>query len=431
MKTGDTRTRIAAALKRLEECEESKYRTFDYDVQRDAARDELHMATMECGPLALEPLLTSVEEYIDVLNERRAGKKESDGVSLYGSAKDGVVAIAIEELSGVADDKAVKSLLRLAADDILPSEVAAALVGVLPQFGRVDACWKLVRTHGSWGAVTESATDALVGLGVRAVDSSIVALHDENVAVRLVAATVLGEVKAPEAVNALTEALRDPYRTGTDADPHYLVREAAARALEAIGNSDAKRAISEYALRRTDLQTLIRELKDGKDPLSRREAAQALGTLGNTRTVEPLTAGLQDQDSGVRVWSAWALGEIGDLRALDPLIAALKDESDWVRSNAVRALGALGDARAVGPLIDALEPRTDALEPRTVEDKYSNVCTAAAEMLGELEDTRAIAPLVVALQKEPNAMNRLAIERAVESIGGPEAKKALRKYRGR
>lgn len=44
-----------------------------------------------------------------------------------------------------------------------------------------------------------------------------------------------------------------------------------------------------------------------------------------------------------------------DPRALEALLAALSDESYLVRKEAARALGDIGDAQAVGPLINLIE----------------------------------------------------------------------------
>jgi hypothetical protein len=86
----------------------------------------------------------------------------------------------------------------------------------------------------------------------------------------------------------------------------------------------------------------------------RRNAAAALGKLGDTRAVEPLITVLGDKDRDVRRNAVAALGQLGDSRAVEPLITALRDEDRDVRRNAATALGKLGDTRAVEPLIKAL-----------------------------------------------------------------------------
>ena len=76
--------------------------------------------------------------------------------------------------------------------------------------------------------------------------------------------------------------------------------------------------------------------------------------LKKRRDVEGLIRALKDSDEGVRREAAKALGEIGDSRAVEPLIEALKDRNEDVQKNAAYALGEIGDSRAVEPLIEAL-----------------------------------------------------------------------------
>src|SRR5579864_4744077 len=57
--------------------------------------------------------------------------------------------------------------------------------------------------------------------------------------------------------------------------------------------------------------------------------ADALGTIGDRRAVEPLLAVLNDPTSGqatlARKYTAWALGQLKDVRATDELIKVLHD----------------------------------------------------------------------------------------------------------
>ena len=97
---------------------------------------------------------------------------------------------------------------------------------------------------------------------------------------------------------------------------------------------------------------MIRALSDN-DWMVRSAAAEALGSLGDKRAVDPLIKALTDDNWMVRRNAAWALGRLGDARAVDPLIAALADDYWRVRENAAGALGQLDDQRAVDPLITA------------------------------------------------------------------------------
>ena len=85
--------------------------------------------------------------------------------------------------------------------------------------------------------------------------------------------------------------------------------------------------------------------------------------LKATGNVKGLVKALGYQkDWVVRRDAAWALGDIGDARAVEQLISALGDEKWYVRYAAVQALGKIGDARAAEQLISALGVSTAALE---------------------------------------------------------------------
>jgi HEAT repeat protein len=97
-----------------------------------------------------------------------------------------------------------------------------------------------------------------------------------------------------------------------------------------------------------DVKGLIKALGDEKDSEVRGNAAQALGTIGDARAVEPLIRALGDSDWRVLWNAARALGKIGDPQAVEPLILLLRDPliegRDPVRKAIRRALEKLGSA---------------------------------------------------------------------------------------
>lgn len=147
----------------------------------------------------------------------------------------------------------------------------------------------------------------------------------------------------------------------------------------------------------------------------RREAAKALGKIGDTRAVEPLIQALRDEDWEVRSGAARALGEIGDARAVEPLIQTLFKEKDFnpaldvrdfVREEVALALGKIGDARAIEPLIHLLNHKDsnvrkaakEALEKIKAEKIIKNINTHNAKAVycskcgNELEDDAVFCP---------------------------------------
>jgi len=145
------------------------------------------------------------------------------------------------------------------------------------------------------------------------------------------AASALVAIGNP-AYEALTKSL---------AAPAWIARKNAAWALGALGNRSAS-------------PLLTRTLRDTEAPV-RRRGAWALGALDSSEAVPALVEALKDTDAGVREQVAWALGAIGDRRAVDGLIGALADSAAGVRKQSAWALGAIGDSRAVSALTRCLK----------------------------------------------------------------------------
>ena len=152
-------------------------------------------------------------------------------------------------------------------------------------------------------------------------------------------------------------------------DDTVSVRKNAALALGIIGDAGA-------------VEALIGGLKGGHEYV-RAAAASALGLIGDSKAVEALIGALKDVEEVVvvRAAAASALGVVGDVRAVESLKEALTDENTSVRGNAARALGAIGDARAVETLEEALK------------DEAAFVRAAAASALGAVGDVRAVGSL--------------------------------------
>lgn len=152
-------------------------------------------------------------------------------------------------------------------------------------------------------------------------------------------ATSPGE-QAASALVAIGTPAYEPLTRALGA-PGWIARKNAAWALGALGNRNA-------------VPLLTRTLHDAEAPV-RGRGAWALGALDSSEAVAALVEALKDADAGVREQVAWALGAIGDRRAVDGLMAALADTVGGVRKQAAWALGAIGDKRAVTALTKALK----------------------------------------------------------------------------
>ena len=373
----------------------------DSEIRKAATK-----ALVNIGTPALEPLIATLRDTSDQ--------------NLRQTAADVLVEIGAP---------AVEPLIAVLKDEKWHVGVAAA--GALGEIGDTRAVDPLIAALESKAMTRRyAAAKALGKLGdKRATKPLIAVLRDTQTSVRVAAVEALGHIADVQAVEPLTLI---NYKDGLTE-----MREAAARALEQIGDSA--------------VPPLVVALK-GKGKERRGAAANMLDRLGwkpdsfETRVyyliakqqwdririkdpaaVPPLIAVLRKQDTSTRRRAAETLGKTCDERAVDPLITALRDKYSAVRESAARALGLLGDSRAVEPLIavlqdtkpDVRQAAIEALEQfedaRTVEpliaalnDEDVAVSAAVARVLGRSRDARAVDPLIAALEAEDQSMREAA-----------------------
>ncbi len=224
------------------------------------------------------------------------------------------------------------------------------------------------------------------------------------------------------------------------------VRESAAKALGALGD---RRAVA----------PLIEALTD-PDASMRWSAADALGKLGDPQAIEPIKQALSDKEHGVRYHAAdalcilagesvstlflgvlqemgvntpdvviSALGRLGDTRSVEPLIALLnepeiKEAGYWgehveMKRALIRALGSLRDQRAVEPLLELLPPATS---DRGTLLRYPSDSVISA--LAEIGGPRALEALI-GLLNSPHPAYTYATARALSEIADPRVLAAL------
>jgi HEAT repeat protein len=154
------------------------------------------------------------------------------------------------------------------------------------------------------------------------------------------------------------------------------------------------------------VQPLIEALDDEAEVA--RWAANALGKLNDARAVEPLIRALRHGEQGVREYAATALGCLGDRRATGPLSEALVQDASWyVRCQMAHALGRLKDAAAVPALVEIFE--------RDGEN-WEFVAGSAASALQEIGAPAPLRALVRALGRTLNAYHRESIVGALAQL---------------
>ena len=196
----------------------------------------------------------------------------------------------------------------------------------------------------------------------RAVGPLTSKLKSDDSHLRRIAATALGKIRDKDAVMPLIEVLCNP-------DEQVEVQTAAVKALGKLederavrilghlaGNENSRlQAEAYFALKRLspvltkiDFQTAMVYL-DQDDMRLCRNAAYALGEVGDKHAVGPLVSKLKSDDRHLRRIAATALGKIGDKEAVMPLVEVLSHPTEHfeVQMATVKALGRIGDTRAV------------------------------------------------------------------------------------
>jgi HEAT repeat protein len=227
---------------------------------------------------------------------------------------------AVAALAGFADDDVTQALGGLLADsDITVWDRAGQVLGqrnYTPPDPEKQA--RLCIATGQWQALLRlgpAATEPLQGM----LSSQDPASHDR----RLSAATSLGSLADPRAVDTLAQLLQDQERD---------VRVAAVEGLARIAVPETIPALSQ-ATRDADAEV-------------RTIAVDALGQMKDGASYEVLAAALGDPVVRVRVKAASALAALDDPRALEPLAGALTNEAAIVVSAAATALERLCTARS-------------------------------------------------------------------------------------
>ena len=217
-----------------------------------------------------------------------------------------------------------------------------------------------------------------------------------DVATRLHAIRTLLEEKTPLAVEELTAALHDP-------TPE--VRREAARALGAIGDPRA-------------VPALIHTLQDPASDLVL-EAADALGAIGSPEATDALLPLLHAERVEARIAAAQALRRIADPRALPALLQRLGHASEPLeQATLLEAIAATLERAEPDTLREAVDPHA---LPRWLESAHPSVRADAAIALANLPADPSLAPLLrVHLQRETEPVVLAALARALARHGCTE-----------
>ncbi|HEV2486266.1 MAG TPA: HEAT repeat domain-containing protein [Terracidiphilus sp.] len=237
----------------------------------------------------------------------------------------GVVGDAAKALGQIKDLRALQPLLaafKAGKDNPeVEQQLAQALGGLGPP--ALEPLMATLKDNNP----NEYAEDGLVQIGGPAVDPLIAMLNDANRSLREEAASVLGEIKDPRAVEPLIATLKD--NTPPPKGPVEL---------DANG----------FPLPHPEEGEGLRE-----------QSARALGEIEDPRADGPLIAAMRDSDARVHQIAAHALGEINDPQAVNFLSTALREHNTEVIAGASDFYIRRGDPGTEDALIDALNKSGD------------------------------------------------------------------------
>jgi len=164
-----------------------------------------------------------------------------------------------------------------------------------------------------------------------------------------------------KSVLALIQALKDNVME---------VRRNAAEALGRIGDARAVEVLRVLTNPEKEKEDWVRSVAEESLGLIR--VKNAALSLPDKAALTALTEGLKHKEALVRRTSAELLAK-GGPDAIGPLTDALKDEDDDVRKNVAKSLGEMGDKRAVELLRKALVEEKDVDAKKAMEDSIAKL----------------------------------------------------------
>lgn len=322
------------------------------------------------APACVGPLLAAVKQADDLRDQAGAAVVRGAVVSAIGRI--GAEAVpqllealqdkhlrlrecAIEGLGAAGGPAAAEGLRRALSDD--RSAVRQAAAPALARAAGAAAVPALAAALSHKDPATRRAAAQALGTvpGTAAVDALRTALPDRERPVRDAVVAALAAASTPESIEALLGGLRGPDRDLRQAATtalraaHWTPSSAAQRAVRAVLDGRFADAAAEGPVA---VEFLVPALGE-REARTRREAAEALGTLADASAGPALAALLADPDSAVRDAAVVAIAAIGPAAAA-ALLDPLEDRAATTKGAAGRALDRIGAPAAAAHLLSQL-----------------------------------------------------------------------------
>jgi HEAT repeat protein len=261
------------------------------------------------------------------------------------------------------DDRDTDLLAILMIDylSVLRGAERERLAGLAEESGLVSKYFSRLRARNRWRKARAAENLGYFG-GPEAVAPLTGLLSHPDETVRAVAGRALARIGTPDAAEALARTLNDPSELTRMRMAENLERIgplATGPLVEALESGDPRAQVLAARilgnLRAAEAApALCRAMLGGALTDVRAQAALALGRIGNPEDVPALQEAAEDQDWPVRAQTSNALGMIGDLSTIPTLQKLTVDREWWVRLNSSRALANIGPAgeRALAEILE-------------------------------------------------------------------------------
>lgn len=289
------------------------------------------------------------------------------------------------------DDRDTDLLAILMIDylSVLRGAERERLATLAEESGLVREYFHRLRVRNRWKRARAAENLGYFG-GPGAVGPLTELLSHPDETVRAVAARALARIGTPEAAQALARTLNDPSELTRLRMAENLERIgplATEPLVEALESGDPRAQVLAARilgnLRAAEAGPSLRRAMLGSQLADvRAQAALALGRIGNPDDVVVLQEAAEDEDWPVRAQVANALGTIGDLSTIPTLKKLSIDEEWWVRLNASRALANIGPAgeRALADILEGDDHFARERAAATLEERG-----IVRRVVGELE----------------------------------------------
>jgi HEAT repeat protein len=314
--------------------------------------------------------------------------------------------LAVERIDALDDEEAQSCLVERLGDlDWRVRKAAVQRIAARPDPDATAQRLIAALGDGENPGRRNSAVEALVAIGARAVPALCAACGDSDADVRKFVVDALAGIGSESAVDALIARL---------ADPDANVRAAAADALGAVGGAIARAALRTTA---TDV---------AQDPLVRFSALHALDTLEEPMRADELASVLGDPILGPAGLALLGRCE-SDPMALDALLKGLASGVRAARESSMRGvlrLAARFDGAALGELAERLDvvaratPNITTSAVARLPEADLGTQLALVQFLGLLRARSAVVPILEVGRDEALAQVTLG---ALAEIGAPAA----------